>query len=257
MDIRNIAIIAHVDHGKTTLVDTLLKEGAGLSEHEELAERAMDSNDQEKERGITIYAKNASIEYKGTKINIVDTPGHADFGSEVERVLRTVDATLLVVDAYEGPMPQTKFVLKKSLELGKKVIVVVNKIDKPASRPDWVIDQIFDLFVKLGATDEQLEFPYMYAIARDGIAIRDLNDEHKDITPLLDFILEKVPVTKQDTEAVFRMQPATLAYDKFLGRIAVGRVEEGTLKVNQSVTILTPEGKKRSGKISNYLHLEE
>jgi GTP-binding protein len=250
MDIRNIAIIAHVDHGKTTLVDTLLKEGAGLSEHEELAERAMDSNDQEKERGITIYAKNASIEYKGTKINIVDTPGHADFGSEVERVLRTVDATLLVVDAYEGPMPQTKFVLKKSLELGKKVIVVVNKIDKPASRPDWVIDQIFDLFVKLGATDEQLEFPYMYAIARDGIAIRDLNDEHKDITPLLDFILEKVPVTKQDTEAVFRMQPATLAYDKFLGRIAVGRVEEGTLKVNQSVTILTPEGKKRSGKIS-------
>ncbi len=250
MQIRNIAIIAHVDHGKTTLVDALLKAGNVLTDHEELAERAMDSNDQEQERGITIYAKNAAITYNDTKINIVDTPGHADFGSEVERILRTVEATVLVVDAYEGPMPQTKFVLQKSLELGKKVIVVVNKIDKPSSRPDWVIDQIFDLFVKLGATDEQLDFPYMYAIARDGIAIRDLNDEHKDITPLLDFVLENVPEAEQDTESDFRMQPATLAYDNFLGRIAVGRVAEGTVKVNQSVTVLTPEGVKRSGKIS-------
>ncbi|MCF7831201.1 translational GTPase TypA [Candidatus Gracilibacteria bacterium] len=250
MQIRNIAIIAHVDHGKTTLVDGLLKAGGAFTEHEEVGTCVMDSNDQEKERGITIYAKNAAIHYKDTKINIVDTPGHADFGSEVERVLKTVDATILVVDAYEGPMPQTKFVLKKSLEQGKKVLVVVNKIDKPASRPDWVIDQVFDLFVKLGATNEQLEFPYMYSIAKQGIAIQNLTDEHKDITPLLDFILEHVPEAAQNTTGDFRMQPATLSYDNFLGRIAVGRVREGTLKANQLVTILTPEGKKRSGKVS-------
>ncbi len=210
----------------------------------------MDSNDQERERGITIYAKNAAINYKGTKINLVDTPGHADFGSEVERVLKTVDVTVLVVDAYEGPMPQTKFVLRKSLEQGKKVLVVINKIDKPSARPEWVVDQVFDLFVKLGATDEQLDFPYLYTIARQGIAIRKLTDEKKNITPLLDFILEHVPAAQQNTEAEFRMQPATLAYDNFLGRIAVGRVHEGKMKVNQQVSILTPEGKKRSGKIS-------
>ncbi len=250
MQIRNIAIIAHVDHGKTTLVDALLKAGGAFNDHEEVGTCVMDSNDQEKERGITIYAKNAAIHYKDTKINIVDTPGHADFGSEVERVLKTVDVTILVVDAYEGPMPQTKFVLKKSLEQGKKVLVVVNKIDKPAARPEWVIDQIFDLFVKLGATNEQLEFPYMYSIAREGIAIKNLTDEKKDITPLLDFILENVPEAEQNIEADFRMQPATLSYDNFLGRIAVGRVQEGTLKANQLITILTPEGAKRSGKIS-------
>ncbi len=250
MEIRNIAIIAHVDHGKTTLMDALLKEGGAFSEHEEVATCVMDSNDQERERGITIYAKNAAIEYKGTKINLVDTPGHADFGSEVERVLKTVDVTVLVVDAYEGPMPQTKFVLKKSLEQGKKVLVVINKIDKPAARPDWVVDQVFDLFVKLGATDEQLDFPYIYSVARDGVAVKNLDDEQKDITPLLDFILEHVPEAEQNKEAVFRMQPATLSYDNFLGRIAVGRVHEGTMKVNQQVSILTPEGGKRSGKIS-------
>lgn len=249
-EIRNIAIIAHVDHGKTTLMDALLKAGGAFSEHEEVVTCVMDSNDQERERGITIYAKNAAIEYKGTKINLVDTPGHADFGSEVERVLKTVDVTVLVVDAYEGPMPQTKFVLKKSLEQGKKVLVVVNKIDKPAARPDWVVDQVFDLFVKLGATDEQLDFPYLYTIARDGVAIRHLEDEKKDITPLLDFLLENVPAAKQNTEAPFRMQPATLSYDNFLGRIAVGRVHEGIMRVNQQVSILTPEGEKRSGKIS-------
>ncbi|MCF7917529.1 translational GTPase TypA [Candidatus Gracilibacteria bacterium] len=249
-EIRNIAIIAHVDHGKTTLVDSLLKAGGAFNEHEEVGTCVMDSNDQEKERGITIYAKNAAIHYKGTKINIVDTPGHADFGSEVERILKTVDVTILVVDAYEGPMPQTKFVLRKSLEQGKKVLVVVNKIDKNAARPEWVIDQIFDLFVKLGASNEQLEFPYMYSIARDGIAIRQLTDERKDITPLLDFILEHVPAAPQNIKADFRMQPATLNYDNFLGRMAVGRVHEGTLKSNQAVTILTPEGQKRSGKIS-------
>jgi len=250
MEIRNIAIIAHVDHGKTTLMDALLKEGGAFSEHEEVATCVMDSNDQERERGITIYAKNAAIEYKGTKINLVDTPGHADFGSEVERVLKTVDVTVLVVDAYEGPMPQTKFVLKKSLEQGKKVLVVINKIDKPASRPNWVVDQVFDLFVKLGATDEQLDFPYLYTIAREGIAIRSLDDEKKDITPLLDFILEHVPEAAQKKEEAFRMQPATLSYDNFLGRIAVGRVHEGTMKVNQQVSIITPEGQKRTGKIS-------
>ena len=249
-EIRNIAIIAHVDHGKTTLVDSLLKSDERKDAHAQVEERAMDSNDQEKERGITIYAKNAAIEYKGTKLNIVDTPGHADFGSEVERVLRTVDVTMLVVDAYEGPMPQTKFVLQKSLALGKKVCVIINKIDKPSARPDWVVDQIFDLFVKLGATDEQLDFPYIYTVARDGVAVKNLDDEQKDITPLLDFIIEHVPVTPQNNEATFRMQPATLAYDNFLGRIAVGRVHEGTAKTNQTVTVMTPEGEKRTGKIS-------
>ncbi len=250
MDIKNMAIVAHVDHGKTTLMDALLKAGGAFAAHQQVEERVMDSNDQEKERGITIYAKNAAIEYKGSKINLVDTPGHADFGSEVERVLSTVEATLLVVDAYEGPMPQTKFVLRKSLQLGKKVLVCINKIDKPAARPDWVVDQVFDLFAKLGASDAQLDFPYIYAIAREGIAVRNLEDPRKDISPLLDFILEHVPSAAQDTQSVFRMQPATLAYDNFLGRLAVGRVHQGVAKVGQSVTVLTPEGKARSGKIT-------
>lgn len=242
--------MAHVDHGKTTLMDALLKAGGAFAAHQEMEARVMDSNDQEKERGITIYAKNAAIEYKGIKINLVDTPGHADFGSEVERVLNTVDATLLVVDAYEGPMPQTKFVLKKSLDLGKKVLVCVNKIDKPAARPDWVVDEVFDLFGSLGASDEQLDFPYIYSVARDGVAIKKLSDEHKDITPLLDFIVEHVPEAEQNTEATFRMQPATLAYDNFLGRLAIGRVQEGVAKVNQNVTVIGSDGKKRSGKIT-------
>lgn len=250
MKIKNLAIVAHVDHGKTTLMDALLKAGGAFAAHQEVEKRVMDSNDQEKERGITIYAKNAAIEYKGVKINLVDTPGHADFGSEVERVLNTVDATLLVVDAYEGPMPQTKFVLKKSLDLGKKVLVCVNKIDKPAARPDWVVDEVFDLFGTLGASDDQLDFPYLYSVARDGVAVKNLDDEQKDITPLLDFILEHVPEAEQNTEATFRMQPATLAYDNFLGRLAIGRVQEGVAKVNQSVTIINSEGQKRSGKIS-------
>jgi GTP-binding protein len=250
VDIRNIAIVAHVDHGKTTLVDALLKAGEVLADHKVLEERAMDSNDQEKERGITIYAKNASIFYKGTKINIVDTPGHADFGSEVERVLRTVDATILVVDAFEGPMPQTKFVLSKSLALGLPVLVVINKIDKDTARPDTVVDLTFDLFANLGASDEQLDFSYMYAIAKDGIAIKELNDEKKDITPLLDFFIEHVPLAPCEIEKPFRMQPATLAYDNFLGRIGIGRIYEGEVSTNQNVFIKTPEGKIRNGKIS-------
>lgn len=256
MNIYNIAIVAHVDHGKTTLVDALLKASEGFDSRKGLEERAMDSNDQERERGITIYAKNAAITYKGSKINIVDTPGHADFGSEVERVLRTIDAVILVVDAYEGPMPQTRFVLRKSLELGHKVLVVVNKIDKPMARPDDVVDATFDLFANLGASDEQLDFPYMYAIAKDGIALRNLDDTSKDITPLIDFIIEQVPVAKNDTSVPLRIQPATLAYDNFLGRLAIGRVYEGEIKTNQSITILSEGKEARSGKISKLFTFE-
>lgn len=250
MEIRNIAIIAHVDHGKTTLVDALLKAGGAFKDYQHVEERVMDSNELEKERGITIYAKNAAITYKGTKINIVDTPGHADFGSEVERVLRTVDATVLLVDAFEGPMPQTKFVLKKSLELGLKVLVVINKIDRPMSRPDKVVDMVFDLFVTLGASEKQLDFPYIYTIAKEGIAIRKLTDKKKNIIPLLDFILENVKPANGNTETDFRMQPATLIYDNFLGRIAVGRVYEGKLKVGQNVFVINANNEKRKGKIT-------
>ena len=253
MAFRNIAIIAHVDHGKTTLVDALLKQSWTFRENEKVDVCVMDSNDQEKERGITIYAKNTSIFYKGNKINVVDTPGHADFGSEVERVLRMVDSVCLVVDAYEGPMPQTKFVLKKSLELGLKPIVIINKIDKPTSRPDWVVDQLFDLFVKLGANDEQLDFPVCYAIARDGIAKRDLEDESSDITPLFEMIMEKVPEAANDVEKPFRMQVANLAYDNFLWRLAIWRVYEWKVKVGQEVVITANDGTQRKWKISEVL----
>jgi GTP-binding protein len=253
MAYRNIAIIAHVDHGKTTLVDALLKQSGTFRENEKVDVCVMDSNDQEKERGITIYAKNTSIFYKGNKINVVDTPGHADFGSEVERVLRMVDSVCLVVDAYEGPMPQTKFVLKKSLQLGLKPIVIINKIDKPAARPDWVVDQLFDLFVTLGANDEQLDFPVCYAIAREGIAKRSMDEESKDITPLFDMIMEKVAEAPNDMEKPFRMQVANLAYDNFLGRLAIGRVYEGKVKVGQEVTVTSNEGVQRKGKISEIL----
>lgn len=253
MAFRNIAIIAHVDHGKTTLVDALLKQSWTFRENEKVDVCVMDSNDQEKERGITIYAKNTSIFYKGNKINVVDTPWHADFGSEVERVLRMVDSVCLVVDAYEGPMPQTKFVLKKSLELGLKPIVIINKIDKPTSRPDWVVDQLFDLFVKLGANDEQLDFPVCYAIARDGIAKRDLEDESSDITPLFEMIMEKVPEAANDVEKPFRMQVANLAYDNFLWRLAIWRVYEWKVKVGQEVVITANDGTQRKWKISEVL----
>jgi GTP-binding protein len=256
MDIYNVAIVAHVDHGKTTLVDALLKASDTFDTHKGLSERAMDSNDQEKERGITIYAKNAAITRGDKKLNIVDTPGHADFGSEVERVLRTVDAVILVVDAYEGPMPQTKFVLKKSLELGHKVLVVINKIDKPMARPDEVVDLTFDLFATLGASDEQLDFPYMYANAKDGVAIRDLACEQKDITPLIDFIFEHVQPAENDAAAPFRMQPATLKYDNFLGRIAIGRVYEGVLKPNQQITVIKSDGEKYSAKVTKIFAFE-
>ncbi|MBT3292909.1 translational GTPase TypA [Candidatus Peregrinibacteria bacterium] len=253
MKIRNIAIIAHVDHGKTTLVDALLQQGGAFSDHEAVEELVMDSNEQEKERGITIYAKNASIMYKGCKINIVDTPGHADFGSEVERILRTVDCVLLVVDAQEGPMPQTKFVLKKSLELGLKPIVIINKIDKPAARSDEVVDMVFDLFSALGATNEQLDFPHLYAIAREGIAKKELEDESKDLEPLFDMIMDRVPEAEQNLDVPFRMQPSSLGYDKYVGRMATGRVYEGTVKTGQSVIIKSADGVSRNGKISKII----
>ena len=249
MSIRNIAIIAHVDHGKTSLVDQLLKQSWTLKKMED-QDLVMDNNDQERERGITIYAKNTAIEYHGERINIVDTPWHADFGSEVERVLRMVDSVILVVDAYEGPMPQTKFVLKKSLELWLKPMVVINKIDKPAARPDRVIDQLFDLFILLGASDEQADFPIIYASAKNGYAMKNLSDEQKDLTPLFDAILENVAPAPEKFDEPFRMQIANLGYDDYLWRLGIGRVYEGKIKVWSQVTIIWNDGTKRSGKIA-------
>ena len=255
MSFRNIAIIAHVDHGKTTLVDELLKADDNFDARVGLEERAMDSNAQEQERGITIYSKNTGITYKGNKINIVDTPGHADFGSEVERVLRTVDSVCLVVDAYEGPMPQTKFVLKKSLELGLHPVIVINKMDKPSARAEWVVDQLFDLFVQLGASDDQLNHlnEPIYAIARDGLAWTDEVPEKKDITPLLDFVMEKVEHASNDAAAPLKMQVANLGYDNFLGRLGIGRVYEWAVKVGQDVTVTSNEWVQRKGKITEIL----
>ncbi|MFA6422653.1 MAG: translational GTPase TypA [Candidatus Buchananbacteria bacterium] len=245
MEIRNIAIIAHVDHGKTALTDALLKQTGMVTE-----DFSMDTNALEKERGITIYSKNGSIFYKNTKINIVDTPGHADFGSEVERVLRSIDAVILVVDAQEGPMPQTRFVLKKSLELGLKAIVVINKIDKPAQRCEIVQEEVYELFLDLGANDEQLDFPVVYAIARDGIAKVNLDDHSTDLTPLLEMIIAKVEPADADATLPLRMQPFNLAYDDFLGRLAIGRIYEGTIKVGQTVIVKQPTGEIRNGKIT-------
>src|SRR3989339_791530 len=247
MEIRNIAIIAHVDHGKTTLTDALMRQTGVMKEGV-----TMDSNKLELERGITIYSKNTSVYYKNTKINIVDTPGHADFGSEVERVLRSIDSVLLVVDAQEGPMPQTKFVLKKSLELGLKPIVVLNKIDKPAARPEIAQEMIYELFLDLGASDEQLDFTTIYAIAREGVAKANLNDESKDLAPLLDAILKKVPIASNEEakNKPLRLQPFNLAYDNFLGRLAIGRIYEGKIKNNSKVIIKKPTGETRTGKIT-------
>lgn len=250
MKIRNIAIIAHVDHGKTTLVDALLKQGGAFAAHEQTGELMMDSNAQERERGITIYAKNTSIVYGDCKINIVDTPGHADFGSEVERILRTVDSVLLLVDAQEGPMPQTKFVLKKSLELGLKPIVLINKIDKPAARPMQVVDEVFDLFVALNASHDQLDFPYLFTIAREGIAKRTIEDRSEDLTPLFETIMERVPQALHNLQAPFRMQPSSLAYDNYLGRLAIGRVYEGVARPGDKVFVKTPDGSVRQSKIT-------
>jgi GTP-binding protein len=253
MEFRTIAIIAHIDHGKTTMVDQILKQGGAFQAHETLTERVMDSNDQEKERGITIYAKNCSVKYKDSKINIVDTPGHADFGSEVERVLRMVDTVLLLVDSYDGPMPQTRFVLKKSLELGIKPIVVINKIDRPGSDPEKALSQVFDLFVQLGATDEQLDFPYIFAIGRDGVAKRKLTDESKNLDPLFELILEKVTPKANDATKPLRMQPVNLSYDTFAGRMAIGRIHEGTVAQNQQVWLIKPDGTRKQGRITKVM----
>ena len=246
MKIRNIAIIAHVDHGKTALTDAILKQTNSLTDDTV----SMDSNALEKERGITIYAKNASVFYKNTKINIIDTPGHADFGSEVERVLRSIDSVLLIVDAQEGPMPQTRFVLKKSLELGLKPIVVINKIDKPAANPNLTHEQVFELFIELGASDEQLDFTTVYTIGKKGIAKKYLTDESNDIMPLLDTILEKVPAAKADLESPLRFQAFNLAYDDFLGRLAIGRIYEGSLNNKSNLILKKLNGDNKKGKVT-------
>jgi GTP-binding protein len=244
MEIRNIAIIAHVDHGKTTLTDAILRQTGAAKEGV-----TMDTNKLEQERGITIYAKNASVQYKGTKINIVDTPGHADFGSEVERVLRSIDSVLLIVDAQEGPMPQTRFVLKKSLELGLKPILVINKIDKPAADAHRTEEQVLELFLELGANDEQSNFPVIYAIGREGVAMRKLDDPRVDLTPLLDVVLEHVKAESPTAEGTpLKFQPFNLGYDNFLGRLAVGRVYEGVVMPNQNVIIKKPDGTSRTGR---------
>lgn len=248
-NLRNIAIIAHVDHGKTTLVDQLFKQSGSLDERAKLDERAMDSGDLEKERGITITAKNTAIHYKDYHINIVDTPGHADFGGEVERVLSMVDSVLLLVDAVDGPMPQTRFVTQKAFNLGLKPIVVVNKIDRDGARPDWVIDEIFDLFDKLGATDEQLDFPIIYASAMNGYAGLEDTVSGGNMTPIFDAIIDKVPAPNADTEGAFQMRVSSLGYDNFKGVIGVGRINRGSIKNNTPITLIDADGKTRNGRI--------
>ena len=251
--LRNIAIVAHVDHGKTTLVDCLLKQSGTLSERTVLAERVMDSNDQEKERGITILAKNTAINWQGNHINIVDTPGHADFGGEVERVLSMVDSVLLLVDAMDGPMPQTRFVTQKAFAMGFRPIVVVNKVDRPGARPDWVIDQVFDLFDKLGATNEQLDFPIVYASGLNGYAGLEDTVRDGDMTPLYEAIMQHVPAPPVATDGPFQMRISQLDYNNFVGVIGIGRIQRGTLKKNMPVTVIDREGKKRQGKVLQVL----
>jgi GTP-binding protein len=249
--LRNIAIIAHVDHGKTTLVDKLLSQSGTLDRKDEGSERIMDSNDQEKERGITILAKNTSIMWKDYRINIVDTPGHADFGGEVERVLSMVDCVCLLVDAVDGPMPQTRFVTSKAFEQGLRPIVVINKVDRPGARPDWVMDQVFDLFDNLGATEEQLDFPVIYASAINGQAGTDPYNLAEDMTPLYQMIVDSVPVPDVDPEGTFQMQISALDYDSYVGVIGVGRITRGSLSPNQQVVVKSADGKERKGKVLN------
>jgi GTP-binding protein len=250
-DIRNIAIIAHVDHGKTTLVDGMLRQSGIFRSNENVADRVMDSNDLEKERGITILSKNTAIHYNGIKINIIDTPGHADFGGEVERVLKMVDSVLLVVDAFEGPMPQTKFVLKKALDLDLNPIVVINKIDRPDARPNEVIDEVFDLFIELGATDEQLDFPIIYVSAREGIAKYNMEDDSKDLKPLFDTIIKNVEPPCGDIDAPFQFLVTTIDSNEYVGRIAVGRIERGRMKEGEQAALIQNGGKVKNVKISN------
>ncbi len=249
-DIKNIAIIAHVDHGKTTLVDAMLRQSGIFRENEAVAERVMDSNDLEKERGITILAKNTAVNYNGTKINIVDTPGHADFGGEVERVLKMVDGVLLLVDAFEGAMPQTRFVLKKALQLNLKPIVVVNKIDRPEARPEEVVDEVLELFIELGADDDQLEFPVIYASSREGFAVCDLGGERRDLKPLFDVIIDKVPSPQGELDGTLQLLVSNIDYDEYVGRIAIGRVERGSVKLGQPAIICKKEGNQLNARIT-------
>ena len=252
-DIRNIAVIAHVDHGKTTLVDELLKQSGTFSSHQNVDERVMDSNAIEKERGITILSKNTAIDYEGVRINIIDTPGHADFGGEVERVLKMVDSVLLLVDAQEGVMPQTKFVVKKALSLGHRPIVVINKIDKPGGDPDRVVDEVFDLFAQMDATEEQLDFPVVYAAARDGYAKMSLDDENKDLTPLFQTILNEVPKPQGDDENGLQLQVFTLDYDNFIGKIGIARIFNGTISMGETVLLVKADGEKVKGRVSKLI----
>ena len=249
-NIRNIAIIAHVDHGKTTLVDCLLKQAGAFRSNQQVQERVLDSNDLERERGITILSKNISINYKDTKINVVDTPGHADFGGEVERVLGMVDGALLIVDAAEGPMPQTRFVLSKALELGLKIIVVINKIDKPAAEPLTALDKVFDLFTELTDREDLIDFPYIFASSLNGFAIKDLDDERKDMIPLLDCILENIKPPKGDADKSFQFRATTLDYNEYVGRIVIGRIENGKVKSQEQVCVIHADGSQEKGKIT-------
>lgn len=248
-DIRNIAIIAHVDHGKTTLVDELLKQSGVFRENQEVEERVMDSNDIERERGITILSKNTAVYYKDTKINIIDTPGHADFGGEVERVLKMVNGVILVVDAFEGAMPQTKFVLRKALDLNLPVIVCINKIDRPEARPDEVIDEVLELFMDLDASDDQLDCPFIYASAKSGIAVLDLTDEEKDMKPLFETILEYIPAPEGDPDASTQVLISTIDYNEYVGRIGVGKVDNGTIKVGMDAIVVNEHNPDRQEKV--------
>ena len=249
-NIRNIAIIAHVDHGKTTLVDCLLKQAGVFRENQHVEERVLDSNDLERERGITILSKNISINYKGCKINVVDTPGHADFGGEVERVLGMVDGALLIVDAAEGPMPQTRFVLSKALELGLKIIVVINKIDKPAAEPLTALDKVFDLFTELTDREDLIDFPFIFSSSLQGFAIKDLDDERKDMVPLLDCILENIKPPLGDENLPLQFRAASLDYNEYVGRIVIGRIANGKIKSQEQVCVVHADGSQERGKIS-------
>jgi GTP-binding protein len=255
-NLRNIAIIAHVDHGKTTLVDKLLQQSGTLDRKNMDSERIMDSNDQEKERGITITAKNTSINWKDHLINIVDTPGHADFGGEVERALSMVDSVLLLVDAVDGPMPQTRFVTQKAFEKGLKPIVVINKVDRPDARPDWVLDQVFDLFDRLGGTDEQLDFPVIYASAIEGISGLEADQMTEDMTPLIEMILEKVPAPEVEKDGPLQLQISALDSNSYVGVIGIGRIKQGSIKPNDQVTVIDREGKTRKGKVLQVMGYE-
>ncbi len=252
-NLRNIAIVAHVDHGKTTLVDCLLKQSGTLDERTVLADRVMDSNDQEKERGITILAKNTAITWRGNRINIVDTPGHADFGGEVERVLSMVDSVLLLVDAMDGPMPQTRFVTQKAFQMGFRPIVVINKVDRPGARPDWVLDQTFDLFDRLGATNEQLDFPVIYASGLNGYAGLDSSVRSGDMTPLYEAIMQYVPAPPVDSEGPFQMRISQLDYSSYVGLIGIGRIQRGKVHTNMPVAVIDRHGKKRNAKVLQVL----